>query len=216
MRSQVARVLVCARRESSGAAESLGGVWVTRKLVRLLSGCLRSWRSRAGGGRPLSASRRRFPSDQSGAVLAETIIVVPVIIAFMIGILEFSAFLWTKIQVENGLKDAARYMARCQPELDPVDTSFLPDSNCETTAKRIAVGGFADAKAARSGNWNESDIAINLYKRSTGSVTTYVIAASTSFEYPGAMFLGALSLGEVSSITLSALHEERVMRVKPS
>ena len=95
--------------------------------------------------RSLACLVARFRKEERGAVLAETLIVVPFVTFFSVGILEFGNMFWQKEQIEVGLRDAARYLARCQTA-----TSF--NSACgaagetvrgETNAREIAFYGTA-------------------------------------------------------------------------
>lgn len=136
--------------------------------------------------------------DQGGAALTETIVVLPVMIVFMAGILEFSAFLYTKLQVETGLKEAARYLARC-PTGEPCDN---------TRARRIAVYGTPDGSGnKRAWGWSDdaSVIAINTW---TPATDFDVVQVSTTFTYPGSPLIQAIGL---NGLTIAARHQERMI-----
>jgi Flp pilus assembly protein TadG len=78
----------------------------------------------------------KFRGEESGAVLAEALLAIPFVTLFAVGILEFGNIFWQKQQIETGLRDAARYMARCRP------TTPTYTANCNvTTAKTIAYYG---------------------------------------------------------------------------
>lgn len=55
----------------------------------------------------------RFSSEQQGAVLIETLIAAPILLAFTFSILEFGNILWQRLQVQTGVREAARYWSRC-------------------------------------------------------------------------------------------------------
>jgi len=57
---------------------------------------------------------RSFAFGTEGALLTETLIVVPVITIFAVGILEFGNVFWQRHQVQVGVRDAARYWSRCR------------------------------------------------------------------------------------------------------
>lgn len=85
--------------------------------------------------RRLLALLRRFYRSTRGAILAETIIVVPVVVVFAVGLVEFGSLFWQRQQLQAGVRDAARYVSRCEQSL----------SNCtQDVARNIAFFGMAD------------------------------------------------------------------------
>lgn len=135
---------------------------------------------------------RTLTREEGGAVLVETIIVVPVMIVFLVGILEFGMLLFAKLQVETGLRDAARYLARCQPGF-----------GCsQTTARNIAVyGNVAGSGNVRVEGWGTGDITI-----SSAAGLGLPVRVSTDFDYPGSPLIGFIGL---ASINVTAFHEDR-------
>ena len=107
-------------------------------------------------GGPVTALRRltrfsRFRAEERGAVLAETLIVVPFVTLFSVGILEFGNMFWQKHNIETGLRDAARFVARCQRTTTATftagcRTATVPAETVpgETVARRIAYRGSSD------------------------------------------------------------------------
>lgn len=67
--------------------------------------------------------------------------VFPFIILFSIGIFEFGNVLWQRHQLQTGVRDAARYMARC-------NAGFV-GFTCEDVARNIAF--YASPKASEGG-----------------------------------------------------------------
>ena len=59
---------------------------------------------------------RSFAAGTQGALLTETLIVVPVVTIFAVGILEFGNVFWQRHQVQVAVRDAARYWARCRQD----------------------------------------------------------------------------------------------------
>ena len=78
----------------------------------------------------------RFIKNESGAVLVETIIVVPVLTILTFGILEFGNMMWQRQQLQVGVRDAARYWSRCKG-----NTNFAGSSCTEARARNIAFYG---------------------------------------------------------------------------
>ena len=143
--------------------------------------------------RALGEKLRTFLGEQAGAVLAETLIIVPFVTFFSVGILEFGNMFWQKQQVETGLRDAARYWARCQQS-----ASFT--ANCsQTIARNIAFFSQPTVGTLRVPAWNPDEDTIDIVR--TGDV----IRASTTYTYGSPMLFAWLGI----DITLNAYHEER-------
>lgn len=154
--------------------------------------------ARRPGGR-----RRRFGGDEDGAVLVETIIILPVMIVFLVGILEFGALLYNKIQVETGLKDAARYVARC-PAVSGLGSTC--DNDDFIAARNLALSGSLNGGNPRVPGWNIDDITITTDPDPIA--VDGVVQVSTSFNYPGGPLLGLINL---DFIPVTAFHQERVI-----
>lgn len=150
---------------------------------------------------------KRLRHETQGAVLTETIVVFPFLTLFSIGILEFGNMLWQKEQIEAGLRDAARYLSRCQPDNLP---DF--DSDCsEVLARRIAYYGTTSASATvpRVTGWTpaRSAIAFEYPMRNGYQVGGHkVVVARTSHVYSASPLFGWLDLGAVN---IEAYHEQR-------
>ncbi len=136
---------------------------------------------------------RRFRREDDGTALVETMIVLPIFVIFLTGILEFGALLFTKHQVETGLRDASRYLARC-----PTDPAF----GCTTAiAVNIALNGSPAGGAPRVSGWSAADITIT---PATGLGTAVRVA--TDFDYSGSPIMGLIGL---TTIQITAFHEDR-------
>jgi Flp pilus assembly protein TadG len=102
----------------------------------------------------------RFWNSTQGAILVEALIVVPVVTIFAIGIIEFGNVFWERQQLQAGVRDAARYWARCH---DWSTTSGANTQTCSiTTAQNIAFYGkpFPEAGGStylRVPNWNQPE-----------------------------------------------------------
>ncbi len=136
--------------------------------------------------------------DQCGAVLAEALIVVPFVTLFSVGILEFGNMFWQKEQIETGLRDAARYLARCQ-----TDATFAAACNANA-ARNIAFYGTpapSGGNGLRVSGWGPDAGDITFTEPVAG-----VIRASTSHIYVNSPLFGWLDL---EAITIEAYHEQR-------
>nr|WP_246525347.1 TadE/TadG family type IV pilus assembly protein [Thalassovita aquimarina] len=88
--------------------------------------------------------------DQQGTILVETLIVVPVLIILSFGLLEFGNMLWQRMQLQAGVRDAARYWSRCANSLNGVTCS-------QTIARNIAFYGQPTVGSyERVVGWNDA------------------------------------------------------------
>lgn len=152
---------------------------------------------------------RHLALDERGVALVEMTLVTPFLLVLSAGVFEFSNILHTRLLIEAGVEDAARYIARCS---DPQDT-------CESRAKNIAINGDATGGSARVQGWAASDVDIAytptaavdadgnlLYRSNTANVE--VVDVSTSYSYTGTGLWSFLGFG---ALTLSASHQERII-----
>lgn len=153
--------------------------------------------------RRISSLLKCLRRDTEGAVLTETIVVVPFVTLFSVGILEFGNMFWQKEQIETGLRDAARYLARCQPS--SAASGFV--SQCsETIARRIAYYGTSSATATvpRVTGWIPARSVITFeYPVRNGHE---VVVARTNHVYSASPLFGWLDL---DAVTIQAYHEQR-------
>lgn len=170
--------------------------------------------------------RRRCPriiaaffGEERGAVLVEMTLITPFVLLLSAGVFEFSNILYTRLSLESGVKDAARYMARCS----------LGWSTCTDNAKNLAVNGAIAGGVARVSGWVTTDVTITsdcsgspvsancfattdpstggeLYRSGSGYVN--VVDVSTSYSYAGSGLWGFLGFG---TLDLTATHQERVI-----
>jgi Flp pilus assembly protein TadG len=135
--------------------------------------------------------------DQGGAVLLEALVVVPFVTLFSVGILEFGNMFWQKEQIETGLRDAARYLARCQTA-----GSFAAACNA-AAARNIAFYGTAAGTGTglRVSGWGPDAGDIVITEPEDG-----VIRVATAHAYVNSPLFEWLSL---DAITIEAYHDER-------
>ena len=168
--------------------------------------------------RALITALRKFRREERGAVLVEMTLITPLMISLSAGVFEFGNLIQKKLLIESGLKDGARYAARCNPSF------YLPSGfTCELIAANIAATGTWDGTgAARVAGWAGSDVTVDRdylivpvttdvngnqnYRSALANV--YTVRVSTSFTYQGTSLLSYLGIGP---ITLSGAHEERVI-----
>lgn len=168
--------------------------------------------------RELSATVKQFRHEEHGSVLVEMTLITPLMIALSAGVFEFGNLIHQKLLIESGLRDAARYAARCNPDF------YTPSgTTCEQIAANIASTGTWDGTGgARVAGWGSADVTVDRgyltipitvdadgnqnYRSATANVRT--VRVSTSFEYDGTSLLLYLGL---SPIILTGAHEERVI-----
>jgi hypothetical protein len=129
--------------------------------------------------------------------------VVPFVTLFSVGILEFGNMFWQKEQIETGLRDAARYLARCQ-----TDATFAAACNA-ATARDIAYYGtslpVAGTTPLRVPGWGLApDADMTISEPRAG-----VIRVDVAHSYLASPLFGWLGLGEAGEITIHAFHEQR-------
>lgn len=135
-----------------------------------------------------------FFAEQRGVAMTEAIIAVPFLFIFAVGVLEFGALFWQREQIETGLRDAARYMARCRH--DP--------AICEATAQNLAYYGTSAATGPlRVPGW-ENDDDITFTPATVGAIMT----ATTTHELANSSLLGMF---RSEPISITANHNQRVM-----
>ena len=101
----------------------------------------------------MRALARKFARQERGIVLVETLLAIPVLTIFTVGILEFGNMMWQRQQLQAGVKDAARYWARCRP----TDGSGNPYMSCSIdTARLIAFTGRPSGGPPRVPGWDEA------------------------------------------------------------
>ncbi|HTJ57249.1 MAG TPA: TadE/TadG family type IV pilus assembly protein [Devosiaceae bacterium] len=153
----------------------------------------------------------RLRRDERGAALVEMTLITPFMLLLSAGVFEFSNILQTRLSIEAGIEDAARYLARCS------DTW----TTCVAHAKNLAVNGVITGGGARISGWTAAQIpdptltpyaatnpvtGAQIYLSSTGTVN--VVTVSTSHPYSGTGLWGYLGFG---TLNITASHQERVL-----
>jgi Flp pilus assembly protein TadG len=160
----------------------------------------------------------RFQGEDDGAVLVEMALVTPFLLLLSAGVFEFSGIIHTRLLLEAGVEDAARYIARCS------DTQ----ATCEANARNLAVNGAVSGGAVRVPGWTgdtssstpdgitftytntpitvDSATGLTNYRSQTANVT--VVEVSSSFLPTTTGLWSFLGFGP---LTLTVSHEERVI-----
>ncbi|KPN62123.1 TadE-like protein [Aliiroseovarius crassostreae] len=155
----------------------------------------------------MSKQRKNLRDCDQGSIFVEALLVLPVITLLSVGVLEFGNVLWQRHQVQTGVRDAARYWARCKAD------TIAYVSNCnETKARNIAFYGTPNPPSPavlRVPGWDDASELIILPAKADlpgapddGDVV-YVEALVTYQDSP------LFNLLQIDGITLSYAHNQR-------
>ena len=161
--------------------------------------------------RSLLGNLKNFGREERGAVLVEMTLITPLMIVLSAGVFEFGNLIHQKLLIEAGLRDAARYAARCTTAVTGVD--------CLANARNIAAFGSVAGTTARVSGWDDADVVIATYTtannvdpvtglqdyRGTGA-QVITVRATAAVPYAPVGLLAVIGIG---AITLNASHEER-------
>jgi Flp pilus assembly protein TadG len=160
-----------------------------------------------------------FSRDDRGATLVEMTLVAPLMILISAGVFEFGNAIHQKMLMQAGLNDAARFAARCNSQMY-IDYNY-PVVNCADVAANIAVFGNPSGTGdARVSGWVKANVTVDFTKcvdAVVNGVTLYrsvrpqvcIVRVSNSKPYDSVGLLAAIGIGP---ITLTGLHEERLIR----
>lgn len=153
----------------------------------------------------VSTTRRTFCRDEGGSVLAEALLLLPVLTIFSIGVLEFGNVLWQRHQVQTGVRDAARYWSRCQP-LTPAFQSWCSVS----IARNIAFYGTRDGSGSpRVPGWTDpADLTIEPASQPANPAPSDLVTVTGTLDYRGSPLFGALN---IPIVTIEYTHSERYL-----
>lgn len=136
-------------------------------------------------------------SREDGAAMVEAIIALPVLTFLTFGMLEFGSLFWQREQIETGLRDAARYVARCGHDV----------AVCQGTARNLAYHGSTAALATlRVPQWNTNLSPIIFEESVSGSQT--MVSATSTHQLVNSPLLGFLGVDEIN---ITASHNQRVI-----
>lgn len=131
----------------------------------------------------------RFFRNESGAILVETIIVVPVLTILTFGILEFGNMMWQRQQLQVGVRDAARYWSRCKTNAN------FPGSSCDLArARNIAFYGNPNGTGSpRVPGWDDvAELTINPATPPADPLATDIVTVEGNFIYQGSPVYAAV------------------------
>ncbi|OAN65279.1 hypothetical protein A8B83_05975 [Rhodobacteraceae bacterium EhC02] len=146
---------------------------------------------------------RSFVSGTEAALLTETLIVVPVVTIFAVGILEFGNVFWQRHQVQVGVRDAARYWSRCR--------ATAPFTTCtQDIARNLAFfGNPAGTGAPRVPGWTDAaDLTITPATPPSNPGAADIVTATGSLTYTGSPLMRLI---ELEGFTFTYTHNQRYM-----
>jgi Flp pilus assembly protein TadG len=142
--------------------------------------------------------------SRRGTALVESAIILPVFLALVGGVYEFSYFIYQQQLAAAGVRDAARFLAL---SADPTGGTY------QNEARNLAVtGSIVGDGPARVSGWSAQDVAIavnTVYDDvgTSGNVRPIrIVTVTTDFTDPSLGFLGLLRLNKP---TISVSHQER-------
>ena len=140
---------------------------------------------------------------------------IPLLIALVFGVLEFSWLFYQQHLVAIGLHDAASYLARSP---DPCNSASRTWKTEQQRAKNLATKGSPVGGSARVQGWTAEMVMTQCRKidNPVGSdglnrfrgASVYVVTASTKFTYSS---LGFLDLLHLRAPIISASYSERAI-----
>ena len=146
---------------------------------------------------------RSFISGTEAALLTETLIVVPVVTIFAVGILEFGNVFWQRHQVQVGVRDAARYWSRCR--------STVPFTTCtQDIARNLAFyGNPAGTGTPRVPGWTDAaDLTIEPVTPPSNPGAGDIVTVTGSLTYTGSPLMRLI---ELEGFTFTYTHNQRYM-----
>ena len=145
---------------------------------------------------------RGFINDESGVAMTEAIVAVPFLTLMAVGILETGSIFWQRQQIETGLRDSVRYMARCR---HGVSASLPSSTDCLVVARNLAYfGNSAGNGPLRVPSWNAANSVITYTKTTVSGQVN--IDATTNHTFINSPLFGWLF---DQSVTIQANYEQR-------
>lgn len=157
----------------------------------------------------------RLWGGNEGSALVEGAVLMPLLLVLMFGIYEFSWLFYHQHVMSDGVRSAARQLARSSAACDAASSKWATDA---TMARMLAVTGSASGRSPRIAGWSAPMIAISCnaidnllgadgLRTFRGSAAVYVVTVSSQLSDASLGFFRFLGL---SAPVISASHSERV------
>lgn len=154
--------------------------------------------------------------DEQGSALIEGAVLLPVLFVLMFGVYEFSWLFYQQHVMSDGLRDAARHLARSWDYCNPASPNWIAD---EAAAQVLAVTGSVTKASPHIKGWKPEMITVactpidnpadsNGLRRYRGGAVVYVVTVACRFTDASLGFFRFLGL-RTPIISLS--HSERVI-----
>jgi hypothetical protein len=162
-----------------------------------------------------SLLRKSWWRDDEGSALVEGAVLLPVLLVLMFGVYEFSWLFYQQHVISDGLRDAARHLARSSNPCNGASPAWSAD---EAAAQILAATGSVTNGPARIKGWRPDMVAITCsaidnpigadgLRAYRGRAVVYVVTVSSRFTDPSLGFFRLLGL---QSPVISVSHSERV------
>jgi Flp pilus assembly protein TadG len=167
-----------------------------------------------GDGIVLAQILRSSWRNDEGSALVEGAVLLPVLLVLMFGVYEFSWLFYQQQVISDGLRDAARHLARSSSSC----TASPMRAADEAAAQMLATTGSVTNGPARIKGWRPGMVAIACtpidnaigadgLRTYRGSAVVYAVTVSSRFTDPSLGFFRFLGL---QSPVISVSHSERV------
>lgn len=153
--------------------------------------------------------------DTEGAALVEGAILLPFLFVLMLGIFEFSWFIYQQHMVSAGLREAARYLTRAATPCEPSSEAW---NTAQNNAKNLATTGYTNGSKSRISGWRAGMISvyctavdnpiIDGLRNYRGEDVIYTVTVSTRFNEPSLGFFRLLGFGNP---VISLSYSQRVI-----
>jgi Flp pilus assembly protein TadG len=154
----------------------------------------------------------RLARDDRGTALLEGTLVVPVLLALIGGVVEFSHFFYQQHKMTTGVRDAARYLSRFDNATygsRTTDAQNLATTGSFVPGAPLRVTGWTTIAVAPTNISNDDGAGNRLYR--SACATIRVITVTSNVTYTPIMFPGGgyLAYFGFNPPTLRASHSER-------
>lgn len=147
---------------------------------------------------------KAFHYGTSGAVLVELLLAAPILFIFTAGLFEVGSIFWQRQQVQIGVRDAARYLSRCN-----ASATYCDYTAAQTTARNLALYASPTTQTAlRVPGWDDpTTITITPATLVSSPSASDLITVSASTPYVGSPFFTLLGFSGINlTYTYSMRH----------
>ncbi len=149
----------------------------------------------------------RFAHCTSGSALAEMTLIVPVAVALMAGVVDFSNALVKQATAGKSVRDAARYLASLPAvAICPSSGTGWGVSNAQNL---VVYGNIAGTGNPLISGWSTSDVTISAPSCQTNPPVPFNITVTATFSYSPIIITNLVpGSASATALTMSATDEE--------